>query len=140
MGFYFGKKSLTELNTCERQLKDLARRAISGPLNFSIIEGHRNLERQQLLFRQGLSQIDGVEVKGQHNYGPSKAFDLVPYPIKIDGVSAWNQPQRFYMLAGVMLNAAQEMGIRVRWGGDWDGDGSTKDQTFHDLGHYELFN
>jgi len=44
------------------------------------------------------------------------------------------------MLAGVMLNAAQEMGIRVRWGGDWDGDGSTKDQTFHDLGHYELFN
>jgi hypothetical protein len=30
------------------------------------------------------------------------------------------------------------MGIESRMGADWDGDFDTKDQTFHDLPHFEL--
>jgi peptidoglycan L-alanyl-D-glutamate endopeptidase CwlK len=30
------------------------------------------------------------------------------------------------------------MGIAVRWGGDWDHDGKSKDEQFLDLGHFEL--
>ena len=140
MGFYFGRKSIKELKTCEDALQIVARQAIQGPVDFSIIEGYRTLKRQEMLFRQGLSKIDGILIKGRHNYEPSRAFDIVPHPSVLNNVSVWKEPERFYILAGVMLTAAKNCGIEIRWGGDWDGDGSTKDQTFHDLGHYELFN
>ena len=140
MGFYFGRKSIKELKTCEDALQIVARQAIQGHMDFSIIEGYRTLKRQEMLFRQGLSKIDGILIKGRHNYEPSRAFDIVPHPSVLNNVSVWKEPERFYILAGVMLTAAKNCGIEIRWGGDWDGDGSTKDQTFHDLGHYELFN
>jgi hypothetical protein len=28
--------------------------------------------------------------------------------------------------------------VRVRWGGDWDGDFETKDNKFDDLVHFEI--
>jgi len=30
------------------------------------------------------------------------------------------------------------MGIRLRWGGDWDGDTELDDNKFDDLPHFEL--
>jgi peptidoglycan LD-endopeptidase CwlK len=30
------------------------------------------------------------------------------------------------------------MGIEIRWGGDWDGDGDLSDHKFNDLPHFEL--
>jgi hypothetical protein len=33
---------------------------------------------------------------------------------------------------------AEETGVDIRWGGDWDGDRSLEDQTFHDLPHFEV--
>jgi len=30
------------------------------------------------------------------------------------------------------------MGMKIRWGGDWDMDTQTKDNKFDDLVHFEL--
>jgi hypothetical protein len=37
-----------------------------------------------------------------------------------------------------MQRTAKELGIAIRCGADWDGDGLTSDQSFHDLAHIEL--
>jgi len=90
------------------------------------------VQRQRALYKQGTTRIDGLTKLSQHNYSPSRAFDLAPYPID------WQDRARFYVLAGVVLGAAADLGIDLRWGGDWDGDGTFQDQNFHDLPHFEL--
>ncbi len=46
--------------------------------------------------------------------------------------------QRWYLYAGAFKGAGEALGISVRSGADWDGDGFTNDQTFDDIGHLEL--
>ena len=60
------------------------------------------------------------------------ALDVCPYPID------WNDKDRFYNFAGLVKGIAISMDIKIRWGGDWDGDNDLKDQTFFDLPHFEL--
>ena len=42
------------------------------------------------------------------------------------------------MIGGMFLVAGQILKIPVRYGGDWDRDGGTKDQSLMDWGHIEL--
>ena len=44
----------------------------------------------------------------------------------------------FYYFGGIVRGIALEMGIRIRWGGDWDGDHTLNDQNFNDLLHFEV--
>ncbi len=69
---------------------------------------------------------------GKHNRKPSEAIDAAPYPID------WDDLNRFYYFAGYVKGIANEMGIKIRWGGDWDGDTILDDQTFMDLPHFEI--
>jgi hypothetical protein len=52
------------------------------------------------------------------------AIDVVPYPVDWDNINA------FYEFAGRVKQKADELGIKVRWGGDFDG--------FFDGPHWEL--
>lgn len=65
-------------------------------------------------------------------------MDLIPYPGTVNGVNVWNDKQRFSVLAGLIMAAAAEEGVKIRWGGDWDGDGNNADSSFHDMPHFEL--
>ena len=134
----FGTRSEANLHSCDDRLQRVLRRALSYGVDFSVIEGHRTLERQLSLYHQGKSQIDGVNRKGEHNYWPSRAVDVLPYPGEINGVNVWNDKQRFSVLAGLIMAAAKEEGVAIRWGGDWDGDGNNADSNFNDLPHFEL--
>ncbi len=137
--FSFGDKSSSILATADERLQRVAKRALSFEvMDFSIIEAHRSVERQKELFDQGKSQIDGENKKGMHNYDPSLAIDILPYPAEINGVNVWNDKQRFCVLAGLMFAAASLEGVKLRWGGDWDGDGNNADSTFDDLPHFEI--
>lgn len=133
----FGKRSLANLANVNPRLVAICNRAVEV-YDFSVIEGHRTVERQLELFEQGKSKIDGISKKGMHNYDPSMAVDLLPYPSTLHNVNVWNDEFRFHLLAGVMFTCAYQLGERIRWGGDWNGDGSRADQTFHDLPHFEL--
>lgn len=128
-----GKVSMERLRTCDRRLQRIATEAIRiTPIDFTILEGYRTIPRQQALFRQGASKIDGINKVGKHNYSPSLAMDIAPYPID------WQDLRRFYLLAGTILSVANSQGVALRWGGDWNSNGNFDDQSFHDLPHFEL--
>ena len=136
MTYKFGERSSANLETCSHNLQVVAKSLIRY-VDFSVIEGHRSVGRQHELFIDGKSQIDGVTMLGKHNYSPSKAFDLLPYPSVLHGVNIWNDRDRFTLFAGMVLGVAAVKGIKLRWGGDWNSDGSLKDTNFLDLPHFE---
>ena len=59
-------------------------------------------------------------------------MDAVPFPID------WNDKIRFYHFAGYVLGVAKTLGIKIRWGGDWNSNLNFKDEKFMDLPHFEL--
>lgn len=139
MSYSFGPRSRRNLDTCDPRLVKICELALSwGVMDFAVIEGHRGIERQQELYHDGKSQIDGINLKGKHNHSPSLAVDILPYPASVNGVNVWKDSQRFNVLAGVMYSAAAALGHTIRWGGDWDGDGNNADSNFHDLPHFEI--
>ncbi len=125
----FGKTSNIRLNEAHPDLQRLFREVVKS-WDCSILCGHRNERDQTEAFDAGNSSVEFPNSK--HNAIPSRAVDVAPYPID------WNDLGRFYMFAGYVLRTAEEMGIRIRYGGDWDGDKKTTDQTFNDLPHFEL--
>ena len=125
----FGERSTLNLKTCHVGLQTLAH-AVIPHIDFSVTEGHRNREDQERAFHAGLSKLHWPF--GKHNKFPSEAIHFIPYPID------WNDKERFYFLAGYVLCEAERLDLRIRWGGDWDRDMDLRDQSFYDLGHYEI--
>jgi len=112
----FGRKSREALDTCDCRLVKVAETAI-GLMDFSILEGHRDEQTQNRYFDEGESKLRWPD--GNHNKLPSLAFDIAPYPL--DWSARTKAIARFYLLAGVILAVAFMLGIKLRWGGDWNG-------------------
>lgn len=129
----FSQKSRDQLATCDERLQRVANRAIKV-MDFTVVEGHRGQEAQDIAVAKGLSQVPWP--KGKHNKSPSQAMDCAPYPI--DWSNKAEAHQRFCLLAGIMLMAAEVEGVKLRWGGDWDSDRDTRDERFRDLPHFEV--
>lgn len=125
----FSARSRSALDSCHDSLRLVASTAIRE-IDFTILEGHRSDERQLELFNKGLSKAGPGE--SRHNSTPSEAFDFAPYPID------WNDTDRFIYFAGRMIELAHRIGIKLRWGGDWNGD-TRLTERFKDLGHIELW-
>jgi peptidoglycan L-alanyl-D-glutamate endopeptidase CwlK len=130
----FSNKSRDRLNTCDPRLQEVFNWVVED-YDCTIIEGHRSPERQQELYDQGKSKVRF----GNHNYSPSRAVDVAPWPIPDDwGDHNWKERAKFYHFAGYVKGIAESVGVRLRWGGDWDRDKDFDDQTFDDLVHFEL--
>jgi hypothetical protein len=125
----FGKSSKARLATCDERLQKVFNEVIKH-VDCSILEGHRNEQRQNELYDQGKSKLRYPS--GKHNSLPSKAVDAVPYPID------WQDIERMRAFAFFVKGVAASMGINLRLGADWDGDFTCKDQSFHDLPHFEI--
>lgn len=140
----FGKGSTEKLKTLHPKLRLVVQKALDfGVMDFSVIDGIRTYEEQRELFlaKPPKTKLDGVTRKSKHQAdenGFSQAVDLLPYPAEINGVNVWSDSSRFHILAGLMYAAASELGVVIRWGGDWDSDGNNKDSSFDDLPHFEL--
>ncbi len=133
----YSQESLAQLATADLLLQRLFKTVILYRDN-TILEGHRGQELQHKYFAEGKSKKDWPD--GEHNKLPSNAVDSVPYPIDWDKVNKNDRwaINEMYLYAGLVLGIAAMLGIPVRWGGDWDGDGAITDQQFHDLPHFEL--
>jgi len=127
----FSNSSLNKLDTCHTDLQKLFKAVIKN-YDCTILEGERTTATQQEYFRQGKSTLDGINQKSKHQSSPSLAVDCAPYPID------WNDKERFYHFVGYVKGVADQLGIKIRCGADWNGDNNFKDQSFHDLPHYEL--
>lgn len=125
----FSEISLSRLETCHIQLVRLFMKVIED-YDCSILCGHRGEEAQNLAHQLGNSNKQFPDSK--HNKMPSEAVDVAPYPID------WDDTHRFAFFAGYVKRIADEMGIDIIWGSDWDSDTSTTDQTLMDFGHFEL--
>lgn len=127
--YRFSNKSQRKLATCDQRIQDIFSEVIKI-YDCSVLEGTRGEAEQNQLFELGLSKVQYPNSK--HNLSPSQAIDVVPYPID------WNDHGRFCYFAGIVFATAARLGVRMRWGGDWDQDGTTKDERFLDMAHFEL--
>jgi peptidoglycan L-alanyl-D-glutamate endopeptidase CwlK len=126
--------SLSRLDTCQPDLQRLFEK-VGSELDISILCGHRGKEEQELAFTQGRTTKHWPY--GNHNTLPSEAVDVELYRHGLD-LSPREQAERGRFLMGYVLATAHAMGIPIRSGGDWDGDGEFTDQTLVDLPHFEL--
>ena len=125
----FGKTSKEKLATCHEDLQKVFNEVIKK-VDCSVLEGHRSEERQNKLYKEGKTKVRYPE--GRHNASPSRAVDVVPYPVD------WNDRERFHLFSGFVLGVAYRMGINLRWGGDWNMNFEVDDNKFDDFPHFEL--
>jgi len=129
----FSEKSKRRLNTCHKDLQTLFTEVVKT-YDCTVIEGHRDEATQDRYFQQGQSKLQWPNSK--HNSSPSVAADVAPY---VGGKISFDDRQ-CAAFGGYVKGVAQQMGITIRWGGDWDGDNDINDQSFNDLVHFELVN
>lgn len=117
----FSQKSLSRLDTCHPDLQRLFIKIIETH-DCTILCGHRGKDAQEEAFRNGRSKARWGESK--HNYEPSCAIDVMPYPIN------WSDIPGLKSFSDFVKETAKLSGIGIRWGGDFKG--------FFDGPHYEL--
>ena len=155
----FSKKSRESLYSCDSDLIRLFELVVRF-FDCKILEGHRGKEKQNKYYAEGKSRVQWSD--GAHNSYPSDAVDAVPYPVRwpnydriakaFDDLNLSKGAKvalksmiktfaknlaRFYFFGGFVLGLAVSMGIKIRWGGDWDSDREILDQNFDDLPHFE---
>ena len=121
----FGKRSKKRLKGVDAKLVNVLNELIKI-MDVTIIEGLRTAKRQEELLAKGATKVK----YSRHMSG--KAVDLAPYPID------WEDRERFHYMGGMIRGIGQQLGLKIRWGGDWDSDGEIKDNNFDDLVHVEL--
>jgi peptidoglycan L-alanyl-D-glutamate endopeptidase CwlK len=118
----FGSRSLKNMVGIHPDLRRVLDRALQdSPLDFSVIEGLRTLDRQKQLVASGASQT----LNSRHLTG--HAVDLLP--IGPDGKGAFAWPL-YDQLGPAVKAAAEAEGVALDWGGDW--------KKFKDGPHFEL--
>ena len=125
----FSDKSISKLAHCDARLQRVFHEVVRN-FDCTILEGHRDKERQNRMVEEGKSQVRWPD--GKHNTVPSMAVDVTPYPV------VWDDRERQTLFAGFVLATAKAMDIDLRWGGDWDRDTEVRDNTFDDLVHFEI--
>jgi len=144
MTFKYGTRSQNKLSTCHNALQIIAVEALAiCPYDITIIHGWRGELVQDALYDSGASRVRFPDSKHNQSQDPdcaeplktSDALDFAPW---VNGGINWNDTHIFACVAGVFLSTAHDLGYKLRWGGDWDSDGSTSDQTLMDWGHIEL--
>lgn len=137
----FSSTSKKRLLTCHIDAQIIMNCVVES-YDCTILEGHRVEEKQNEYFEEGKSRVRWP--KGKHNSTPSMAWDTAPYFLTLPHIR-WNDRDGFYMFAGWIQGTAKvlynegKISHLVRSGCDWDGDRDTKDQTFMDLVHFELY-
>ena len=121
----FGKRSKERLRGIDARLVSVLNELVKI-MDVTIIKGLRSEQRQEKLLKEGSTKTKF----SKHITG--KAVDLAPYPID------WNDRDRFHYMGGMIRGIAKQLNVPVRWGGDWDSDGETKDNKFDDLVHVEI--
>ena len=119
--FKFSAKSIRNLAGVHPDLQLVMYHAIvNSPLDFSITEGRRTMDRQKELVNVGAS----MTINSRHLTG--HAVDVAVF---IGREARWDWPL-YDRLAEHIKATAQKLGIPIEWGGDW--------KRFKDGPHYQL--
>lgn len=119
--FILSKRSLNNLVGVNKDLVAVVKRAIElTKIDFAVTEGVRTLERQQELLVKKVTRT----LNSKHLVGD--AVDLAAY---VNGTVSWDK-HHYYIIALAMEQAAIELNVDIRWGGDF--------KSFFDGPHFEL--
>ena len=133
----FSPQSAAHLDTCNQDVQRLFRVVVKD-YDCSVWEGHRGAALQTKYFTEEPIRSRVAWPNGKHNATPSNAVHVVPYPFP-----GWEKEKEIeviracYHFAGYVRRVAEELGIKIRWGGNWDRDTVMNDQKFMDLIHFE---
>lgn len=130
----FGKSSQEKLATCHPDLQRLFNEVIKY-FDCTVTCGFRNQKDQDAAYAAGKSEKKWPY--GKHNSTPSMAVDVAPYNAPSNPID-WSDASRFYYFAGWVMGIAKMMGIKIRYGGDFNMNTQVKDEKFKDLPHFEL--
>lgn len=129
----FGPASLAVRATLDPRLITLCDDVIAfvpAKFDFSLVCGYRDRGAQDKAFREKRSKKQWPDSK--HNQRPSLAVDVAPFPYDP------NDELRVARLIGIFDARAIAIGIPIRCGIDFSGDGRSRDEKFIDVWHVEL--
>jgi len=118
----YSKKSQSEFETLDPRLQKIFFNILMEGPDHAITKGWRGEEEQNRAVAEG------------------RAVDALPSPVEF---AALERGERLAIIkvgifAGWVLKTAHCMGIKLRWGGDWNRNWNVRDQKFNDWPHYEL--
>lgn len=121
MAFTLGTRSKANLQGVHPDLVKVVQRAIQiTEQDFTVIEGLRDIKRQEELLRKGATQT----MNSRHLTG--HAVDVAPW---VNGQISWDW--KYYPeMAKAMKDAAKELKVDLEWGGNW--------KSFKDGPHFQL--
>jgi len=121
MSIVLGHRSLARLEGVHPDLVRVVKKAAAmSPLDFTVLEGLRTLERQKQLSQIGATKT----LRSRHLTG--HAVDLAPM---VGGTVRWDWPL-YHRLAKIIKEAAVAENVPIEWGGNW--------RTFKDGPHWQL--
>jgi peptidoglycan L-alanyl-D-glutamate endopeptidase CwlK len=116
MSYSLGAASRRELVGVHPRLVAVVERAITlTTQDFTVHDGLRTEAEQRQLVARGASRTMNSKHRRQAD-GYGHAVDLVPW---INGRPRWEWPPIF-RIAVAVRQAAEELGVPLRWGGVWD--------------------
>ena len=128
------RSDLKILATVHPDLQRVVRMAASKlVIRFRVIEGARTVTRQRALLKLGATRT----LNSRHLVQPNGYAHAVDLAVLVGARVSWEVPL-YHRLHDVMRDAFAEAKVPYRWGGDWDGDGDSSDNSFFDGPHYEL--
>lgn len=108
--FRLSRRSLRNLEGVHIDLQDIVKRAIEvTEVDFGVIEGVRNIERQREMVAKGASRT----MKSRHLTG--HAVDLAAF---VGSRVSWEWPL-YEAIFDAMSKAAEGHSARFQWGGHW---------------------
>ena len=106
------------------EISDLAIQITVVDFGLPADAGKRTAERQNELYLDGKSKVDGYNKLSRHQSG--KALDFYAF---VDGKASWDT-EHLAMVAAAFLQAASILGYKLKWGCLW--------KSFKDYPHVEL--
>jgi len=125
--FKLGQNSLNNRAGVDPRLIEISELAITiSNIDFGIPStgGLRTTADQAKLFTANKSKADGRTNKSYHQSG--KALDVYAY---VEGKASWDK-LHLALVAAAMLQAAAQLGYKLKWGGNW--------KNWQDMPHFEL--
>ncbi|WP_340619095.1 M15 family metallopeptidase [Xenorhabdus entomophaga] len=125
--FQFSQRSENNLKGVHFDLVAVVRRALElSPVDFTVIEGLRTLERQKQLLKEKKSRT----MNSRHLTG--HAVDLLPVG------ADWNNYTCWLPVLNAVHQAGEELGIKLRFGITWTSNPHDKPAKFLDAPHIEI--
>ena len=139
--YKLSNRSLDNLKGVHPNLSRIMQEAIKNcPIDFTITEGVRTVQRQQELFALGrtkpgkkVTNADGIKNKSNHQPKPDgfgHAVDLYPFFLGQVQVNHKDTIKNLKLIADHIKATAKKLGLKITWGGDW--------RNPHDPPHFQL--